>query len=93
MAIGHPLTCQKRLKKAEEGKIDYILTKSIARFSRSMSDTLYALHQLRKWGVEVYFLEQGFDTADRITDLILGALASIAEMESQSVSENVKMIF
>lgn len=81
---------QRMLKKAEEGKIDYILTKSISRFSRSATDTMLSLRKLTQLGVGVYFLEQGIDTLGGYGELILAALSSIAEMESESISENTK---
>ena len=81
---------QKMMRRAEQGCIDYIIAKSISRFSRSTSDTLFSLRELSSLGVGVYFIEQGLDTLGGYGDLILSLLATIAEMESESISENVK---
>ena len=84
---------KKMMRRAEEGCIDYILVKSISRFSRSASDTLYCLRKLSKLGVGVYFMEQSLDTMSGYGDLIVTLLATIAEMESNSIAENMKVIF
>ena len=83
---------QQLMKRAQDGQIDYILTKSIARFSRSASDTLEYLRKLTSLGVGVYFLEQSLDSLSGYGDVILTTLATIAEMESANLSTNVKMI-
>lgn len=80
-------------RRAEAGTIDYILTKSISRFSRNAADTLYALREFTSLGVGVYFMEQSLDSLSGMGDIVLTGLASIAEMESQSISENVKNTF
>ena len=84
---------KRMMKRAEAGKIDYIITKSISRFSRSAVDTLFSIRKLSSLGVGVYFLEQGLDTKNNYGDLVLTALASIAEMESESISKNTKTTF
>ena len=81
---------QKMMKRAEQGCFDYIIAKSVSRFSRSTSDTLFCLRELSSLGIGVYFIEQGLDTLGGYGDLILSLLATIAEMESESISENVK---
>lgn len=50
------------LEDAEAGKIDYIITKSISRLSRSVRDTIKIIRKLMEKEVGVYFLEQGIDT-------------------------------
>ena len=84
---------KKMMKRAEEGCIDYILAKSISRFSRSASDTLYCLRKLSRLGVGVYFMEQNLDTMSGYGDLIVTLLATIAEMESESIADNMKVTF
>ena len=84
---------QRMMRHAEAGSIDYIITKSISRFSRSATTTLAALRKLKTLGVGVYFLEQGLDTRNSLGELILTILATIAEMESNSISQNTKMSF
>ena len=77
---------------AQEHKFDYILTKSISRFSRSVRDVLQTIQTLNQLHVGVYFLEENLDTTIAHGEFIITALAAIAEMESDAVSENVRMI-
>ena len=82
---------QRMMREAKAGQIDYIISKSISRFSRSVADTLKSLQALRLMGVGVYFMEQSLDTNENSNVLVLSVLSAIAEMEAQSISRNVKM--
>ncbi len=81
---------QRMISHAELGTIDYIIMKSLSRFSRSTVDTIKTLQKLKALGVGVYFMEQGIDTLSDIGDLAINALATIAENESESLSLNMK---
>ena len=74
----------------EAGKIDYIITKSISRFARNTVDTLTMVRKLQGWGVQVLFEKEGIDTADSLSEMVLTIMASFAQEESRSISENVK---
>jgi site-specific DNA recombinase len=74
----------------EAGKIDYIITKSISRFARNTVDTLTMVRKLQGWGVQLFFEKEGIDTADSLSELVLTIMASFAQEESRSISENVK---
>ena len=82
---------QRMMRHAEARQFDYIITKSISRFSRNTSDTMRSISRLNALGIGVYFMEQGYDTMDKGNEMVLSVLASIAEMESRSISENVKI--
>ena len=82
---------QKMIRSAEAGNIDYIIAKSISRFSRNANDTLRILRKLKKLGIGVYFLEQSLDSLDNMGELVLTTLATISQMESESISGNTKM--
>ena len=84
---------QQLMQMAENGEVNLILTKSISRFSRSASDTLEYVRKLSSHGVGVYFMEQSFDTRDEYAEIILTTLATIAEMESNSISESIRDVF
>lgn len=71
---------KKLMRRAEGGTIDYILSKSISRFSRSVMDTLTYLRQLKALGIGVYFLEQGLDTMSMGGEIILTTLATIGKV-------------
>ena len=50
------------IRDCEKGKIDLILTKSVARFARNVVDSLRYVRQLKAMGIGVYFQEQNLDT-------------------------------
>lgn len=78
------------LKDCDEGKIDIILTKSISRFARNTVDLLETVRNLKKKGIEVRFEKEGINSLDGDGELMLTILASFAQEESRSISENVK---
>ena len=77
------------LKDGEEGKFDYLLCKSVSRFARNTADCVESIRRLMHHGISCFFREQGFDTGSASSELILTVLATIAEMESRSSSENL----
>jgi len=72
------------------GMIDMVVTKSISRFARNTVDLLMTVRELKKLGVAVYFEEQNINTLSGDGELLLTILASYAQEESLSVSENCK---
>ena len=78
------------MEAARNGKIDIILCKSISRFSRNVVDTQHYVHELKSLHVEVLFEKEGISSFDGTADMIFSIMASVAEMESRSISENVK---
>ena len=81
---------QRMLQDCRAGKIDRILCKSISRFARNTVMLLKTVHELKRLGVSVYFEEQNIDTMSGEGELMLTVLASFAQEESRSVSENCK---
>ena len=81
---------QKLLADCRAGKIDIVLTKSISRFARNTVTLLETVRELRSLGVDVHFEEQNIQTLTADGELMLSILASFAQAESQSVSENQK---
>ena len=67
-----------------------ILTKSISRFSRNTVTTLSAIRELKALGVDVYFEEQNIHSISTDGELMITIMASFAQEESRSVSENCK---
>lgn len=74
---------------ALECKIDLIITKSISRFARNTLDTISFVRKLKDKGIEVYFEKENLWTLDPKSELILTIMASIAQEESRSISQNV----
>lgn len=70
------------------GEIDLIITKSVSRFARNTVDSLSTIRLLKAHGVECYFEKENIRTFDSKGELLLTIMASIAQEESRSVSEN-----
>lgn len=81
---------QNMLSDCEAGKIDIILTKSIQRFARNTVDLLETVRHLKDIGVEVRFEKENISSMSGDGELMLSVLASFAQEESRSISENVK---
>lgn len=81
---------QRMLSDARDGKIDIILTKSISRFARNTVDLLETVRELKDLGIEVRFQKEKIHTLSEDGELMLSLLASFAQEESRSISENVK---
>lgn len=75
---------------AEQGEIDIILTKSIQRFARNTVDLLETVRHLKNLGIEVRFEKENINSLSGDGELMLSILASFAQEESRSISENVK---
>lgn len=78
------------LSDCKEGKIDMIITKSISRFARNTVTLLETVRELRSLGVDVFFEEQNIHSISGDGELMLTILASYAQAESLSTSENCK---
>ena len=78
------------LADCEAGKIDIILTKSISRFARNTVDLLETVRHLKDLGISVQFEKEHIDSMTEDGELMLTLLASFAQEESRSISENVK---
>lgn len=72
------------------GKIDIVLTKSISRFARNTVDLLDTVRRLKEIGVEVRFEKEHINSLSEDGELMLTLLASFAQEESRSISENIK---
>lgn len=81
---------QRLLTDCRSGKIDLVITKSISRFARNTVDLLSTVRELGLLGVDVFFEEQNIHTASAEGELLLTILASYAQEESLSASENQK---
>lgn len=72
------------------GRIDYVLTKSVSRFSRNTTDCLELVRELLSYNVPIYFEKEKLDTGSMETELVLAILSSLVQEESASISKNVK---
>lgn len=81
---------QKMLAECRAGNLDMIITKSISRFARNTVTLLGTIRELKNLGIDVYFEEQNIHSLSENGELMLTLLASFAQEESLSASENQK---
>ena len=75
---------------ARQRQFDLIVTRELSRFARNTVDALKATRELKQYGVEVYFVNDGIWTMDGDGEVRLTIMASIAQDESRKTSERVK---
>ena len=81
---------QRLLADCRAGKVDMVITKSISRLARNTVTLLETVRELKNMGVDVFFEEQNIHSLSADGELILTILASYAQEESLSASENQK---
>lgn len=74
-----------------EGNIDLVITKSISRLARNTLDCLKYIRQLKDKNISVFFEKENINTMDAKGEVLLTIMASLAQQESQSLSQNVKL--
>ena len=74
-----------------DGNIDMIITKSISRFARNTLDCLKYIRQLKEKNIPVFFEKKSINTMDSKGEVLLTIMASLAQQESQSLSQNIKL--
>ncbi len=79
------------IEECMNGGIDMIITKSISRFARNTLDCLKFIRQLKEKNIPVYFEKENINTMDAKGEVLLTIMASLAQQESQSLSQNVKL--
>lgn len=72
-------------------KIDRILTKSISRFARNTVDCLNYTRELRALNIAVLFEKENINTMDATGEVLLTIMAAMAQQESESLSQNVRL--
>lgn len=81
---------QRLISDCKAGQVDAVITKSISRFARNTVTLLETVRELKGCGVDVFFEEQKIHTLSADGELMLTILASYAQEESLSASENQK---
>lgn len=79
------------IEACKAGEIDMIITKSISRFARNTLDCLKYIRMLKDKNIPVFFEKESINTMDAKGEVLLTIMASLAQQESQSLSQNVKM--
>lgn len=87
---GRP-SMQRLIADVEKGNFQAVIVWKISRLSRNMLDTLVLLDKFEKYDVKFISYSENFDTSSPIGKLVVQLMASIAEMERNTLSENVKL--
>ena len=77
------------IRDCEAGLIDLVITKSISRFARNTQDCLHYSRMLKDMGIGIIFEKENVDTTAASGELLFTILASLAQDESRTISENV----
>ena len=81
------------IEDALSGEIDYILCKSVSRFSRNQVDCKKYVQLLVGNGVNIQFEKENIDTGNPGSSMMFSFLSTISQDESRSISENVKWAY
>jgi DNA invertase Pin-like site-specific DNA recombinase len=79
------------IEDCKKGLIDMIFTKSISRFARNTVDCLNYIRMLKEMNIPVFFEKESINTMDSKGEVLLTIMASLAQQESESLSQNVKI--
>lgn len=78
------------IKDCKIGKIDRIYVKSVTRFARNALDCLETIHLLKDYGVSIYFENDGIDTQNLNSELVLYVKSAFAQSEAMAGSKRVQ---
>ena len=73
------------------GKIQMVITKSISRFARNTLDCLQYIRKRKAKGIGILFEKENILTTDSKGEVLTTIMASIAQQESASISQNVQL--
>lgn len=80
------------IQDCKDGKIDMIVTKTVARFARNVVDCIATCRMLKNLDppVSVYFEAQNLNTTAENSETVLSLLATLAQSESEAKSASIK---
>ena len=93
LSVANRAGFQEMIDAALRGDVDYILCKSISRFSRNMVDCQKYIKILKSRGVYVYFEKERINTGEPSSSMMFSFLSTISQDESRSISDNVKWAY
>ncbi|MEW9121563.1 MAG: recombinase family protein [Thermotaleaceae bacterium] len=82
---------QQMLNDAAKGLFDIVLVWKISRISRNLKDLLTIVEELEKRKVALISCTEPFDTSTHLGKAFLQILGTFAELERNTLAENVKM--
>lgn len=81
----------KMIDDCRAGRLDMVVTKSISRFARNTLDCLKYIRLLKNLGIAIYFEKENINTLDASGEILITIMASLAQQESESLSQNVRL--
>ncbi|MBR2258752.1 MAG: recombinase family protein [Blautia sp.] len=78
------------LSDIDSGSVNLVLTKSVSRFARNITDLLEMVRSLTANGADIYFERERIDTRTMDSEFLLTILGSLAEDESHSIASNCR---
>lgn len=87
--IKHRKQFQKMMQDAKAKKFDKVVVKDVSRFARNTVDLLQSVRELKSYGVQVDFLNNG-EVMEGGSEFILTILGAMAQQESANMSKRVK---
>lgn len=87
--IKHRKQFQQMMQDAKAKKFDKLVVKDVSRFARNTVDLLQSIRELKSYGIEVDFLNNG-EIMEGGSEFILTILGAMAQQESANMSKRVK---
>lgn len=87
--IKHRKQFQQMMYDAKSKKFDKVVVKDVSRFARNTVDLLQSIRELKSYGIEVDFLNNG-EIMEGGSEFILTILGAMAQQESANMSKRVK---
>ena len=87
--IKHRKQFQQMMIDAKTKKFDKVVVKDVSRFARNTVDLLQSVRELKSYGVQVDFLNNG-EVMEGGSEFILTILGAMAQQESANMSKRVK---
>lgn len=81
----------KMIEACDADKVDLVVTKSLSRFSRNTVDCLSYIRKLKALGIPIIFEKENINTLDAKGEVLITIMACIAQQESESISQNVRI--
>lgn len=78
---------------AMNGKIDFIITKSVSRFARNTEILLKVVRNLKQKNIGVYFEEERINTFTIDGEFLLSVLSSVAQIEAENLRSHITTAF
>ncbi len=90
-SLNHREAFRQMIHDCEQGMIDLVITKSVSRFARNVEDCIHYSRHLRslKVRVGILFETEGIYTLKNNSEMQLSFLATLAQEESHTKSENM----